>query len=78
MFSVPHFLSSPKNDHLRLQRTDEDIEPIKTQIANLLQDIMEIITQDIMKNGQGITFFANSLFMKMPKAPQVRSMMSFR
>lgn len=114
-----------------LLRTDEDIEPIKTQIANLLQDIMEIITQDIMKNGQGIlkdenrnnqlfaninldsvkdktwkekcvrlqlllttkesaiyvptnldarrriTFFANSLFMKMPKAPQVRSMMSF-
>lgn len=53
MFYVPHFLSSPKNDHLRLQRTDEDIEPIKTQIANLLQDIMEIITQDIMKNGQG-------------------------
>uniref|UniRef100_A0A0D9YA15 1,3-beta-glucan synthase n=1 Tax=Oryza glumipatula TaxID=40148 RepID=A0A0D9YA15_9ORYZ len=112
-------------------RTDEDIDPIKTQIANLLQDIMEITTQDIMKNGQGIlkdknrenqlfaninlnsvkdktwrekcvrlqlllttkesaiyvptnldarrriTFFANSLFMKMPKAPQVRSMMSF-
>uniref|UniRef100_A0A0D9V1R5 1,3-beta-glucan synthase n=1 Tax=Leersia perrieri TaxID=77586 RepID=A0A0D9V1R5_9ORYZ len=112
-------------------KTDEDIEPIKTQIANLLQDIMEIVTQDIMKNGQGIlkdenrdnqlfaninldsvkdktwkekcvrlqlllttkesaiyvptnldarrriTFFANSLFMKMPKAPQVRSMMSF-
>uniref|UniRef100_A0A0D3EPT6 1,3-beta-glucan synthase n=1 Tax=Oryza barthii TaxID=65489 RepID=A0A0D3EPT6_9ORYZ len=120
-------------DSIRRQslRTDEDIEPIKTQIANLLQDIMEIITQDIMKNGQGIlkdenrnnqlfaninldsvkdktwkekcvrlqlllttkesaiyvptnldarrriTFFANSLFMKMPKAPQVRSMMSF-
>uniref|UniRef100_A0A0E0MXJ1 1,3-beta-glucan synthase n=1 Tax=Oryza rufipogon TaxID=4529 RepID=A0A0E0MXJ1_ORYRU len=43
-------------DSIRRQslRTDEDIEPIKTQIANLLQDIMEIITQDIMKNGQGI------------------------
>jgi hypothetical protein len=25
-----------------------------------------------------ITFFANSLFMKMPRAPPVRSMMSFR
>ncbi|KAG8045068.1 hypothetical protein GUJ93_ZPchr0008g13161 [Zizania palustris] len=109
----------------------EDIDPIKTQIANLLQDIMEIITQDIMRKGQGIlkdknrnnqlfakinlysvkdqawrdkcvrlqlllttkesaiyvptnlearrriTFFANSLFMRMPRAPQVRSMMSF-
>ncbi|KAL6653202.1 hypothetical protein ACP70R_012127 [Stipagrostis hirtigluma subsp. patula] len=104
---------------------------MKRQIITLLQDIMEIITQDIMKNGQGILkdenifnqhfaninldsvksrswrdkcvrlqllletkesatyvpmnleaqrriiFFANSLFMKMPKAPQVRSMMSF-
>uniref|UniRef100_J3L0R0 1,3-beta-glucan synthase n=1 Tax=Oryza brachyantha TaxID=4533 RepID=J3L0R0_ORYBR len=114
-----------------LLKTDEDIDPIKTQIANLLQDIMEIITQDIMRNGQGIlkdenrtnqlfaninldsvknktwrekcvrlklllttkesaiyvptnldarrriTFFANSLFMRMPRAPQVRSMMSF-
>ncbi|XP_062200996.1 putative callose synthase 6 [Phragmites australis] len=113
-----------KNDH------DED-DSVKTQIANLLQDIMEIITQDVMKNGQGIlkdegsqkqlfantnldslkhdtwrekcvrlqlllktkesaiyvptnlearrriTFFANSLFMKMPRAPLVRSMMSF-
>ncbi|KAF0917198.1 hypothetical protein E2562_017105 [Oryza meyeriana var. granulata] len=114
-----------------LLKTDEDMDPIRTQIANLLQDIMEIITQDIMRNGQGIlkdenrsnqlfaninlnsvkdktwkekcvrlqlllttkesaiyvptnldarrriTFFANSLFMKMPNAPQVRSMMSF-
>ncbi|XP_062212503.1 callose synthase 7-like [Phragmites australis] len=109
----------------------DENDPAKTQVANLLQDIMEIITQDIMKNGQGIlkdedsqkqlfaninldwlkyddwrekcvrlqlllttkesaiyvpmnlearrriTFFANSLFMKMPRAPPVRSMMSF-
>ncbi|CAM0881255.1 unnamed protein product [Alopecurus aequalis] len=114
-----------------LKTEQEEHDTIKTQIANLLQDTMEIITQDIMKNGQGIlkdenrnnqlfanlnlesikdeawrekcvrlqlllttkesaiyvptnlearrriTFFANSLFMKMPRAPQVRSMMSF-
>ncbi|GJN41149.1 hypothetical protein PR202_gn00486 [Eleusine coracana subsp. coracana] len=128
---------------LNLLKTDyEDNDPVKTQVANLLQDIMEIITQDIMKNGQGIlkdegsqkqlfaninldslkddewrekciiynilypqcvrlqlllttkesaiyvptnlearrriTFFANSLFMNMPRAPPVCSMMSFR
>nr|CDM83143.1 unnamed protein product [Triticum aestivum] len=117
---------------LLLKTEEEHDTTIKTQIANLLQDTMEIITQDIMKNGQGIlkdenrdnqlfanlnldsikdeawrekcvrlqlllttkesaiyvptnlearrriTFFANSLFMKMPRAPQVRSMMSFR
>ncbi|KAK3164457.1 hypothetical protein QOZ80_1AG0018870 [Eleusine coracana subsp. coracana] len=117
---------------LNLLKTDyEDNDPVKTQVANLLQDIMEIITQDIMKNGQGIlkdegsqkqlfaninldslkddewrekcvrlqlllttkesaiyvptnlearrriTFFANSLFMNMPRAPPVCSMMSF-
>uniref|UniRef100_A0ACD5VR14 Uncharacterized protein n=1 Tax=Avena sativa TaxID=4498 RepID=A0ACD5VR14_AVESA len=116
---------------LLLKTEQEEHDTIKTQIANLLQDTMEIITQDIMKNGQGIlkdenrnnqlfanlnldsikdeawrekcvrlqlllktkesaiyvptnlearrriTFFANSLFMKMPRAPQVRSMMSF-
>ncbi|GJN12943.1 hypothetical protein PR202_ga31272 [Eleusine coracana subsp. coracana] len=40
---------------LNLLKTDyEDNDPVKTQVANLLQDIMEIITQDIMKNGQGI------------------------
>ncbi|KAL6884559.1 hypothetical protein ACP4OV_010495 [Aristida adscensionis] len=38
-----------------LLKTDYDEnDPVKTQIANLLQDIMEIITQEIMKNGQGI------------------------
>ncbi|KAM0855378.1 hypothetical protein ACQ4PT_049810 [Festuca glaucescens] len=116
---------------LLLRTEQEEHDTIRTQIANLLQDIMEIITQDIMKNGQGIlkdenrnnqlfanlnldsikdeawrekcvrlqlllttkesaiyvptnlearrriTFFANSLFMKMPRAPQVRNMMSF-
>ncbi|TVU33963.1 hypothetical protein EJB05_15782, partial [Eragrostis curvula] len=117
---------------LQLLKTDyDDSDPVKTQVANLLQDIMEIITQDIMKHGQGIlkdegsqkqlfaninlesikddewrekcirlqlllttkesaiyvptnldarrriTFFANSLFMNMPRAPPVRSMMSF-
>ncbi|XP_062184545.1 callose synthase 7-like [Phragmites australis] len=106
-------------------------EGMEGQIAIQLQDIMEMITHDIIKNGQGIlkdetirnehfahinldsvkgrawsekcarlqlllttkesaiyvptnfeaqrriTFFANSFFMKMPRAPQVRSMMSF-
>ncbi|KAL6607973.1 hypothetical protein ACP70R_041036 [Stipagrostis hirtigluma subsp. patula] len=125
-------LSTKFDKLLNLLKSDYDEnDPVKTQIANLLQDIMEIITQDIMKNGQGIlkdegsqkqlfaninldslkdhtwkekcvrlqlllttkesaiyvptnlearrriTFFANSLFMKMPRAPPVRSMMSF-
>ena len=43
-----------KNCLLVLQKTEEEHDTtIKTQIANLLQDTMEIITQDIMKNGQG-------------------------
>nr|XP_018684289.1 PREDICTED: callose synthase 7-like isoform X2 [Musa acuminata subsp. malaccensis] len=110
-----------------------EIESFKTQIINVLQDIMEIITQDVMINGHGIsgvayesdrkqmftnlrlelmediswrekvvrlhllltvkesainvpinldarrriTFFANSLFMKLPDAPKVRNMFSF-
>ncbi|XP_066311942.1 callose synthase 7-like isoform X2 [Miscanthus floridulus] len=125
-------LSAKFDKLLNLLKEYEENDPVKkdTQIANLLQDIMEIITQDIMKNGQGvlkdegpkqlfanlnlgslkhvawrekcirlqlllttkesaiyvptnlearrrITFFANSLFMKMPRAPPVRSMMSF-
>ncbi|XP_044410314.1 putative callose synthase 6 isoform X3 [Triticum aestivum] len=123
-------LLTPKFDKLliillKIEQEEKDTT-IKTQIANLLKDTMEIITQDIMKNGQGIlkgelfanlnldsikdgawrgkcvrlqqllaakeaaicvptnvearrriTFFANSLFMKMPRAPQVSSMMSF-
>ncbi|RLN23905.1 callose synthase 7-like [Panicum miliaceum] len=125
-------LSAKFDKLLTLLKDYDENDPVKknTQIANLLQDIMEIITQDIMKNGQGIlkdegqkqlfanlnldslkhvawrekcirlqlllttkesaiyvptnlearrriTFFANSLFMKMPRAPPVRSMMSF-
>ncbi|KAL6615212.1 hypothetical protein ACP70R_037482 [Stipagrostis hirtigluma subsp. patula] len=124
-------LSTKFDKLLNLLKVTDENDPVKTQIANLLQDIMEIITQDIMKNGQGIlrdegsqkqlfaninldslkdhtwkekcvrlqlllttkesaiyvptnlearrriTFFANSLFMKMPRAPPVRSMMSF-
>lgn len=31
----------------------EGIESYKTQIINVLQDIMEIITQDVMTNGRG-------------------------
>ncbi|KAK1642299.1 hypothetical protein QYE76_060104 [Lolium multiflorum] len=107
-----------------------DIGTIKTQITNLLQDIMEIMLNDIMKNSESIVkgeniyelfanpnldsindevfrekcvrlqllltmkestiyvptnsearrriiFFANSLFMKMPRAPEVHKMMSF-
>ncbi|PAN30833.1 hypothetical protein PAHAL_5G296500 [Panicum hallii] len=125
-------LSAKFDKLLTLLKDYDENDPVKknTQIANLLQDIMEIITQDIMKDGQGIlkdegqkqlfanlnlnslrhvawrekcirlqlllttkesaiyvptnlearrriTFFANSLFMKMPRAPPVRSMMSF-
>ncbi|VAH54461.1 unnamed protein product [Triticum turgidum subsp. durum] len=130
-----HLLSDKFNKllNLLLEIEQEGNDTAKmTQIANLLQDTMEIITQDIMKSGQGIlkdenresqlfaninldsikdeawrekcvrlrlllttkesaiyvpinlearrrmTFFANSLFMKMPRAPQVSSMMSFR
>ncbi|WVZ70217.1 hypothetical protein U9M48_018898 [Paspalum notatum var. saurae] len=127
-------LSAKFDKLLDLLKDYDENDPAKknTQIANLLQDIMEIITQDIMKHGQGIlkdegqrdkqlfanlnldslkhvawrdkcirlqlllktkesaiyvptnlearrriTFFANSLFMKMPRAPPVRRMMSF-
>ncbi|KAK3446273.1 hypothetical protein EUGRSUZ_A02010 [Eucalyptus grandis] len=120
----------------------EDPTVYKSQIINVLQDIMEIITEDVMENGHGIlekgnsytppthtkndrkeqmfekiniglvqhkiyrekvvrlyllltvkesainvpsnlearrriTFFANSLFMKMPGAPTVRKMLPF-
>ncbi|KAL8147544.1 callose synthase 7-like [Apium graveolens] len=116
-----------------------DIESYKSTVINILQDIMEIITQDVMNNGheilekshqidihnehdkkqkfekinihlaknqtwrekvvrlhllltvkesainvpmnlearRRITFFANSLYMKMPNAPTVRAMLSF-
>lgn len=118
----------------------DDDETYRAQIINVLQDIMEIITKDVMVNGheiyekarmhdrdtqndkkeqrfekinisimeidswrekvvrlrllltvkesainippnldarRRITFFANSLFMNMPKAPRVRDMLSF-
>ncbi|GAV79263.1 Glucan_synthase domain-containing protein/FKS1_dom1 domain-containing protein [Cephalotus follicularis] len=113
----------------------EDVEVYKNQIINVLQDIMEILTKDVMVNGHDIlvrahgdndkkeqrfekinihltqndswrdkvvrlhllltvkesainvppnlearrriTFFANSLFMNMPRAPKVRDMLSF-
>ncbi|KAI3698332.1 hypothetical protein L2E82_41802 [Cichorium intybus] len=122
-------------DHL--QADNVDAEKYASQIINVLQDIMEIITQDVMNNGheiierahahhqdndkkerferinlrlpqirswkekvvrlrllltvkesainvptnlearRRITFFANSLYMKMPNAPIVRNMLSF-
>ncbi|XP_020098327.1 callose synthase 7-like isoform X2 [Ananas comosus] len=122
-----------------LKSEHDDLESVRTPIINVLQDVMEIITQDVMVNGPTIlerfeqdknrwredirqkyenidmnlmtdpswmekvvrlhllltvkesainvptnldarrrmTFFANSLFMKMPTAPEVREMMSF-
>ena len=48
------YFGTPRNWLIDLQKTEqEEHDTIKTQIANLLQDTMEIITQDIMKNGQG-------------------------
>ncbi|KAI9178176.1 hypothetical protein LWI28_023576 [Acer negundo] len=134
-------LSDKLEKFLKLLLSDyESVDVYKSQIINVLQDIMEIITQDIMINaneilerahthGQSnendkkeqrfekinihlaenkswkekvvrlhllvtvkesainvptnlearrrITFFANSLFMNMPKAPKVRDMLSF-
>ncbi|XP_043699238.1 callose synthase 7-like isoform X3 [Telopea speciosissima] len=132
-------LSSKLERLLNLLKADaEDVESYKTQIINVLQDIMEIITEDVMVNGhkimerahaktedndskeqkfgkinldlmrnrswmekvvrlhllltvkesainvpmnlearRRITFFTNSLFMKMPSAPKVRNMLSF-
>ncbi|VAH39046.1 unnamed protein product [Triticum turgidum subsp. durum] len=52
-----HLLSDKFNKllGLLLDIEQEGNDTVKmTQIANLLQDTMEIITQDIMKNGQGI------------------------
>ncbi|KAI3711097.1 hypothetical protein L2E82_40935 [Cichorium intybus] len=115
----------------------DDADKYKSQIINLLQDLMEVITQDVMVNGHEIlerdeshrqdndkkerfvrinrqltndkawkekvvrlhllltvkesainvptnlearrrvTFFTNSLYMKMPNAPKVHNMLSF-
>uniref|UniRef100_A0A453DH27 Callose synthase 7 n=1 Tax=Aegilops tauschii subsp. strangulata TaxID=200361 RepID=A0A453DH27_AEGTS len=52
-----HLLSDKFNKllSLLLEIEQEGNDTAKmTQIANLLQDTMEIITQDIMKNGQGV------------------------
>ncbi|KAL5227560.1 hypothetical protein ABZP36_015825 [Zizania latifolia] len=116
---------------LHLLKSESISDTAERKIVNALQDFMEIITRDFMKDGQGIlkdenerkqrftnldlgmiehafwkekfvrlhllltmkdsamdvptnldarrriTFFANSLFMKMPKAPQVHEMISF-
>ncbi|KAB2613297.1 callose synthase 7-like [Pyrus ussuriensis x Pyrus communis] len=132
------FLSERLEKFLKLLLVaDENDENSMRQIINVLQDIMEIITQDVMINGhkileaahtidpqnvkkeqrfqklkidhrdkgwrekvvrlhllltvkesainvpqnldarRRITFFANSLFMNMPRAPKVRDMLSF-
>ncbi|KAK1425447.1 hypothetical protein QVD17_20799 [Tagetes erecta] len=115
----------------------DDVDKYKSQIVNIIQDLMEIITKDVMQNGdetleranllrrnndkkesyeviniqltqnkswkekvvrlhllltvkesainvpmnlearRRITFFTNSLYMKMPNAPKVYNMMSF-
>ncbi|ONK69903.1 uncharacterized protein A4U43_C05F28050 [Asparagus officinalis] len=136
-------LSSKLERLLTLLKGDhEDLNSSRTQIINVLQDIMEIIQQDVMTSGHGtldkaqadtyehankhdktklkfaninldlmgnkswmekvvrlhllltvkesainvptnldarrrITFFANSLFMRMPTAPKVRQMLPF-
>ncbi|KAL5791708.1 hypothetical protein ACOSP7_000302 [Xanthoceras sorbifolium] len=140
MSGIPS-LSDKLEKFLKLLLSDHaNVEVYKSQIINVLQDIMEIITQDIMINGveilerahlhsqstetdkkeqrfekinihlteykswkekvvrlhllvtvkesainvptnlearRRITFFANSLFMNMPRAPKVRDMLSF-
>ncbi|XP_047056174.1 callose synthase 7-like [Lolium rigidum] len=116
---------------LQLLKSEPTDGSTERKIVNALQDFMEIITRDFMKDGHGIskdenerkqsftnlnmkvikeavwreqvvrlhllltmndsamdvptnldarrriTFFANSLFMKMPRAPQVHDMISF-
>ncbi|CAA6665355.1 unnamed protein product [Spirodela intermedia] len=117
--------------HICSEKGNQEDDSYKAHIINVLQDIMEIITRDIMMNGYGIpqnspeekkrnqnftninlefmkrplwkgklhllitikesaidvpinldarrriTFFANSLFMNMPRAPEVCNMLSF-
>ncbi|XP_023530416.1 callose synthase 7 [Cucurbita pepo subsp. pepo] len=129
-------LSEKLEKFLKLLVRGDDNEVGGSQIINVLQDIFEIITQDVMVNGseilgaedgnsdgkkgqrfeniniqltqnkswiekvvrlsllltvkesainvpqnlearRRITFFANSLFMTMPRAPKVRDMLSF-
>ncbi|PWZ30900.1 Callose synthase 4 [Zea mays] len=49
-------LSAKFDKLLNLLKEYDENDPVNrnTHIANLLQDIMEIITQDIMKNGKGV------------------------
>ncbi|CAM8896554.1 unnamed protein product [Rhodiola kirilowii] len=134
-------LSDKLEKFLKLLLSDyDDLDMYRAQVVNILQDTMEIITQDIMTNGheivekahphrsdsyndkieqrfekinigltqnrswrekvirlfllvtvkesainvpmnlearRRITFFTNSLFMSMPKPPEVRNMLSF-
>ncbi|KAJ4980938.1 hypothetical protein NE237_031775 [Protea cynaroides] len=138
MSELPNLSSKLERLLSLLKVNSEDVESYKTQVINVLQDIMEIITEDVMVYGQKITerprantedtdgkeqkfgkidldlmenvswmekvvrlhllltvkesainvpmnldarrritFFTNSLFMKMPSAPKVRNMLSF-
>uniref|UniRef100_A0A7N0T2R9 1,3-beta-glucan synthase n=1 Tax=Kalanchoe fedtschenkoi TaxID=63787 RepID=A0A7N0T2R9_KALFE len=134
-------LSDKLEKFLKLLLSDyDDVDMYRAPVVNIVQDIMEIITQDIMSNGheivekphphhsdshnekieqrfekvdvglmqnpfwrekvtrlfllvtvkesainvpmnldarRRITFFTNSLFMSMPKPPEVRNMLSF-
>ncbi|KAF8408938.1 hypothetical protein HHK36_005008 [Tetracentron sinense] len=48
-------LNSKLGKLLTLLKTDlEDVETYKAQTVNIIQDILEIITQDVMVNGDGI------------------------
>ncbi|CAA7402084.1 unnamed protein product [Spirodela intermedia] len=93
-------LSNKLDKFLNILKGNQEDDSYRAHIINVLQDIMEIITRDIMMNGYGlhllitikesaidvpinldarrrITFFANSLFMNMPRAPEVCNMLSF-
>ncbi|XP_042483728.1 callose synthase 7-like [Macadamia integrifolia] len=138
MSELPNLSSKLERLLIQLKADLDNVESSRTQIINVLQDIMEIITEDVMVNGhkimekahggkkdndakeqkfgkinfrlmqnsswmekvvrlhllltvkesainvpmnlearRRITFFANSLLMKMPIAPKVRKMLSF-
>ncbi|XP_077252429.1 callose synthase 7-like isoform X2 [Tasmannia lanceolata] len=130
MSELPQLSKLLENLLNSLKSDIEDVSVYRTEIIKVLQDIMEITTQDIMSDGHGIimidkanpkftninsnlmenissmekvvrlhllltvkesainvpmnldarrriTFFANSLFMNMPRAPKVCNMQSF-
>ncbi|XP_043687669.1 callose synthase 7-like [Telopea speciosissima] len=138
MSELPNLSSKLERLLIHLKGDTDNVESYRTQTINVLQDIMEIITEDVMVNGhkimershrgkkdndrkeekfgkinfhlmqnsswmekvirlhllltvkesainvpmnlearRRITFFANSLLMKMPRAPKVRNMLSF-